>query len=176
MFNKEQIKVLLLHRDYKDLAAQWRGKILNYTVELEIIIEDFLSYYFCGKSKKKRQSFLNLFIESETNFYTKIKVCCKIFKDSPDSNEYKFSRVKGYLDNIRKIRNIVAHSDINSADFINNLNGKTTIFKQIYKDQKPLSISEEIFHNFIMEASYCLDFFIEQIHILGKPLPNKVKP
>ncbi len=173
LLSQEKINALVLHRNYKNLAAQWRGKVLNYAVELELIIQDFLAYYFCGKSKKKRQNFLTLFIESETTFNTKIKVVNKIFRNYSDQTEYKFERVKSYLENIRKIRNIVAHSDISSTNFINNLNNKTGVFKQVYKESKSLSISEKVFDNFIAEAA-CLDFFIEQINILGKPPPNKV--
>lgn len=169
---KKELELFIKHKKYKEIAASWRGKVLSHAVDFEICLDNFLAAYFGGKYKIKRENFLIL-VNSEILLSRKIKICNKIFKGKKDKTEYDFKRVSRYMEDIRKLRNVVAHSDINSVGFVNNLKKNTTVFK--YKDDKGnlYSISDKSFDRFFMDTLYCIDFFIANTSLICKPLPNK---
>lgn len=171
----QEITLIIKHKEYKDLAAGWRGKVLNLSVELELSMDNFFARYFCNRPIRRRHEFITMILQSDGFMLgKKIKLCNRIFKNLRDIGEYKHERVKAYLESIQETRNIVAHSDINSTDFISNLANKTSVFKQLTKKSKePLVLSSKTFDSFMGDCAYCIDFFDEWTKRLDKPLPYK---
>ncbi|MBL0201497.1 MAG: hypothetical protein IPP81_15560 [Chitinophagaceae bacterium] len=170
----EFLKKVTKHQEYKDLAALWRGKVLNLSVQLELSMDKFIAYYFCSKSKKRRDEFLNMILQTDGFMLgKKIKLVNRMFKNLKDIGEYKHERVKGYMENVRDTRNAVAHSDINSSEFIINLANKTSVFQAEIKKGSPLILSKNTFDKFARECAYCIDFFDEWAILAGSPLPYK---
>ena len=159
---------MIKHREYKKIAAKWRGEILNHAVEVELLMEQFIGSYFCNKSKKKRDNLINMVLREENLMLgKKIKICNKIFKIGIKEGNYKCTRVTEYLEIIRDIRNAAAHNEIDSTDFAKNM----LLEKAILKSKKPITLSETTILEYAVKSAYCRDFFLEQIQIFGNPLP-----
>ena len=93
---------------YSELAAQRRGEILSKTINLEKIIDGFISKSFL-QDEKKRIELENLIIEG-LPFAQKLLVLFNILDNHYSDIQKLHPKLKSDLEKIRKERNIMAHS------------------------------------------------------------------
>lgn len=151
----EVFKKVKAYTDYRDKAAIIRGRLLNWAIQLELKMDEFLSFYLFGKNKKKMDDFSLVFLRN-ARLYDKQKSCESILSKMPKTRlVYQPATVAKYIDSIRKVRNDVAHEDIFSEKF------------------KQLSVSEKEVDRFVQKAVYCIDYF--DMVMEKKKIPASVK-
>lgn len=91
-------------------ASEFRGKIINHAIYIEMILSDTLAYYFCNDEEKKNLCFSIVFNNIELTFSAKIKILDTIFKINEPELKAKFPKLIDKLTNIRNCRNRIAHS------------------------------------------------------------------
>ena len=90
----EIIAILKKQNEYKENAAKWRGLVLNYCIDVEIQLNNFLSFYFCRTNELKWKEILTLVFENEMSFYKKIDLSMKLLKDKKAIMNMNINTVK----------------------------------------------------------------------------------
>lgn len=101
----------------EDQAFYLRGKIINHTIILERVIDEYLTNYFCGEDEEKRKVLMySLFGTNRITLDSKRQLFEDIIKkDKPDFVK-KHPYLKKDLIYIAEQRNILAHYMLNSSD------------------------------------------------------------
>lgn len=129
-------------------SVQMRGNIIASTIEVEMLIDDYLSAYFCKESQKANQLKELVLSSDRLSFGSKVDIVIVLVK----SNKTFVSKYPDFVKNITgllKHRNVFAHSEIktdlenesNEITFVRYKGGK--LQTEIYNDKtiKDIQIS-----------------------------------
>ncbi len=101
-----------MNKDYEVLlnkASFTRGAMINDTVFLEKVIDQWLSEYFCQHPKRRSDIFELVFCHDNLGYNSKVQIFCEIIKrHCPEFNSDN-PKLKSDLEEIGKHRNRFAH-------------------------------------------------------------------
>ena len=145
---------------YITKAHRTRGEILDHTILLERVMDEFISINF-SDSKKRMQELMDIIITEGMNYRYKVKVVLKIInKRIPDHKQrvQRLGSIRSDLEKIAATRNKFAHEIMRFDAPIEKLN-KFNIILYNYHQDKNVGYTE----NDIIEA---LELIMKYIDIL----------
>ena len=97
-------------RSIAELAARLRGYFISRTVWLDMLVSDIIASYFCQRERRRDLFFSEIVNGGDITFSKKIDLLIAILRfDFPDLLKQS-PKLKDDLDNIRRLRNRMAHS------------------------------------------------------------------
>jgi len=121
---KEQFMYLATMNFLFSQSAKFRGKVIDITVFMEMVIAQILSKYFTANERK--ESLLNSFVFDRMQLSVKFNLIKKIVKVSHPKLWKKYQRDLKEIESLIEFRNNLAHSMLDSSeDYITSLLEKT---------------------------------------------------
>ena len=120
-----------------------RGSYLFQAIWIDTLLNQIISHHFCPEDSKKQGMLIGLIL-NELSFNSKIKYFLRIL-ETYSQIALKHSQLKKKLENVRKFRNKIAHSKLDtSAKF---LSKKTNYIRLIYYEngrERYYNITEQL--------------------------------
>lgn len=121
---KDQFMYLTTMNFLFSQSAKFRGKVIDITVFLEMVIAQILSKYFTESEEK--ESLLNSFVFDRMQLSVKFNLIKKIVRTSHPNLWKKYQRDLKEIESLIDYRNNLAHSMLDSSeDYITSLMNKT---------------------------------------------------
>lgn len=99
-------------KKYEELAAKIRATFLEQAISIDSIISDIISTHFCYEEEKRAQLFS--LISNYITFSIKIKILNELLKFCYPDIIKKLPKIRTELNEIRKFRNRIVHSQLDS--------------------------------------------------------------
>jgi hypothetical protein len=119
-----------------------RGSYLGHVIPIEEIVKDIVAHHFCSEERRRLQLISLILHGRDFSFSLAIEILEKILTSYPEVQN-KYPRIVKELDKIRRFRNDLAHSELDTSEEFLSKNLKETIRLKFY-DKEGNTLYREI--------------------------------
>jgi hypothetical protein len=111
-----------------------RGSYLAHVIPIEEIVKDIISHHFCSEERRRLQLISLILHGRDFTFSSSIEILERILTSYPEVQN-KYPNIRRELDKIRRLRNELAHSELDTSEEFLSKDLKDTIRLRLYDNQ-----------------------------------------
>ncbi len=152
-------------KDYHELSDKLRGQIIGATINLELVIEQFIALYFCSNDIKKTKEFIKLIFKENTGFGRKIELLEYILSNEDKELLIVHPNVLRNIKTIVEYRNNLAHRYLDTTrNSIDRAKPNNSIILMNLKTSKETSYTSDEIKEILELTYYCTNILMYWHH------------